>query len=99
MIIRSFWKVFIVLSFTQFSYAKITDSESRDNNGHSSNLKGSYNNDCTIFKSDLSLCKEKLTEEQKLHRNDKSRLKLHLKNTRHNIQVYKRMVQVMVKII
>ena len=47
---------------------------------------------------DLQVCKQKLTQEQKLHQNDKSRLKQLLKNTRHNNHVYQLMVQVMIKI-
>ena len=47
---------------------------------------------------DLQVCKQKLTQEQKLHQQDKSRLKQLLKNTRHNNHVYQRMVQVMIKI-
>ena len=49
----------------------------------------------------LEICNQKLAKERELHKNDKTRvtrLKLHLKNTRHNIRVYQRMVQVMVKI-
>ena len=45
----------------------------------------------------LEVCKQKLTEERELHKNDKARLKLHLQKTRHNVRVYQRMVQVMVK--
>ena len=46
----------------------------------------------------LEVCKQKLTEERELYKNDKARLKLHLQKTRHNVRVYQRMVQVMVDI-
>ena len=42
---------------------------------------------------ELQICKQKLIKEQNLHKSDKARLKLHLKNTRHNIRVYQRMLQ------
>ena len=41
---------------------------------------------------------QKLAQEQKLHQHDKQRLKQLLKNTRHNNHVYRRMIQVMIKI-
>ena len=42
---------------------------------------------------ELQICNQKLIKEQNLHKSDKARLKLHLKNTRHNIRVYQRMLQ------
>ena len=44
-------------------------------------------NDVLLLKKDLQMCKLKLTQAQTLHKQDKSRLKVHLKNTRHNNQV------------
>ena len=54
-------------------------------------------NDVGILKKDLQMCNRKLTQEQTLHKHDKSRLKIHLKNTRHNNQVYQRMLKVRIK--
>ena len=54
-------------------------------------------NDVALLKKDLQICKQKLTQEQTLHKHDKSRLKIHLKNTRHNNQVYQRMLKVRIK--
>jgi len=42
---------------------------------------------------EVQICKQKLIKEQNLHKSDKARLKLHLKNTRHNIRVYQRMLK------
>ena len=56
-------------------------------------------NDVAMLKKDLQMCKQKLTQEQTLHKDDKSRLKIHLKNTRHNNQVYQRMLKVRIKIL
>ena len=61
---------------------------------HSSHSK----NDVLLLKKDLQMCKQKLTQAQTLHKQDKSRLKVHLKNTRHNNQVYQRMLKVRIKI-
>ena len=65
--------------------------------GHSGSQHS--DNDVAIFKRDLQMCKQKLTQEQTLHKDDKSRLKIHLKNTRHNNQVYQRMLKVRIKIL
>ena len=54
-------------------------------------------NDVVIVKKDLQMCKEKLSQEQKLHKQEKTRLKIHLKNTRYNNQVYQRMIKVRIK--
>ena len=56
-------------------------------------------NDVLLLKKDLQMCKQKLTQAQTLHKQDKSRLKVHLKNTRHNNQVYQRMLKVRIKIL
>ena len=50
-------------------------------------------NDVVILKKNLQICKQKMTQVQTLYKNDKSRLKTHLKNTRQNNQVYQRMLQ------
>ena len=54
--------------------------------------------DGLVDNQELQICKQKLVKERNLHKSDKSRLKQHLKNTRHNIRVYQRMLQETVRI-